>query len=641
MIFKIKFTTKNNKKKIEHNVILALFASFFVIYAPLINWISFGTEGVINFFANDVFYYLTIAKNYSWKPLFSFDGENPTNGFHLLHQIFLKFIFNINYFRDNYELQLIFLYFSSIFFISLALFLIFLRIFQMGFQKSICILALVPGFFFIIFSSVNNQYGAIWSYINGMESSFSILFFSIIFFITLKKNFLENLSVKKILLISLLSSFVFFSRLDDFFFLISIAIAIYFYESTKTRKYRSIFIFLFIPTISILIYLFTNFNYSQSFLPSSGTSKFGISVYYNLMSFFNIFFPAGEIFSINNWLVWQKTSWRALHIFLPFLISIYYIFYFTQNKKIIHQNLSKFLFVASLYVILKSIYNIFFVWLWHQGHWYYPINILVFNLIILFFIQEFIEKKRLNRAKLILQTNKKFKIIKFLIFCNLLILLFLIIYLFQILLNNQNFFEKISVLRLFSYVCIILFLIFFIKFLFKINKIKKEINIFSFSFFIIFLIFLYSNSYVNIVNTLKYNKKNYFFFENYKKINSDLNLLEDNFSKKIKILSFDDGVIAYFLDFNVMSGFGFALDKEALNAKKGGRLLDLAKKRGYNYISSINYLNDFDYIFGENINSHIQNYFWLSDYEKKNYNFSVVYEEVNSKFKLIFFEKIR
>ena len=90
-----------------------------------------------------------------------------------------------------------------------------------------------------------------------------------------------------------------------------------------------------------------------------------------------------------------------------------------------------------------------------------------------------------------------------------------------------------------------------------------------------------------------------------------------------------------------MSGFGFALDKEALNEKNKGRLLDLAEKRGYNYISSINYLYDFEYKLGENINSHIQNYFWLSEYEKNNYNFSVVYEEINSKFKLIYFEKIR
>jgi len=642
MIFKIKFTTRKNKQKIEHNAILALFASFFVIYPPLINWISFGTEGIVNYLANDAFYYLTIAKNYSWKPLFSFDGEYPTNGFHLLHQLFLKLIFNTIFFRDNYETQLIFLYFSSIFFISLSLFLIFLRIFEMGFVKSISIIALVPGFFFIMFSSINNHYGAIWSYINGMESSFSILFFSIIFFITLKKNFIEKLSIKKILLISFLATFIFFSRLDDIFFLISIALSIFIYRNKITKNYLFTFLFLFIPAILILVYLFINFNYAQSFLPSSGASKFGLSAYYNLMSFFNIFLPAGEIFSINNWSVWQKTSWRSLHIFLPFLISIYYVFfYLAANKKIIHKNLSKFLFVLSAYVILKSLYNLFFVWLWHQGHWYYPINILAFNLIILFFIQEFIEKKKIKKLSLLIQTNKKFKITKSLIVINATILLFLAIYFFKAFLKDPFFFEKLSILRLFSYICIFLLLVFLTNFLFKIINEKKEINIFSFNIFLIFLIFLYSNSYVNIVNKSNSNKKNFVFFDNYKKINSDLYLLENNFKKKIKILSFDDGIISYFLNFNVMSGFGFALDKEALNEKNKGRLLDLAEKRGYNYISSINYLYDFEYKLGANINSHIQNYFWLSEYEKNNYNFSVVYEEINSKFKLIYFEKIR
>ena len=40
-----------------------------------------------------------------------------------------------------------------------------------------------------------------------------------------------------------------------------------------------------------------------------------------------------------------------------------------------------------------------------------------------------------------------------------------------------------------------------------------------------------------------------------------------------------------------MSGFGFNLDREAYLARERGELLDLAYKRGYRYLASLNYLD--------------------------------------------------
>ena len=37
---------------------------------------------LLKYFASDAFYYIAIANNSGWSPLFSFDGEYPTNGFH-------------------------------------------------------------------------------------------------------------------------------------------------------------------------------------------------------------------------------------------------------------------------------------------------------------------------------------------------------------------------------------------------------------------------------------------------------------------------------------------------------------------------------------------------------------------------------
>lgn len=63
---------------------------------------------------------------------------------------------------------------------------------------------------------------------------------------------------------------------------------------------------------------------------------------------------------------------------------------------------------------------------------------------------------------------------------------------------------------------------------------------------------------------------------------------------KARIVSYDDGIVAYSLDLPVMSGFGFTLDREGLAAKKNDKLLDLAASRGYHYVTSLTYLSSYE-----------------------------------------------
>jgi hypothetical protein len=57
-----------------------------------------------------------------------------------------------------------------------------------------------------------------------------------------------------------------------------------------------------------------------------------------------------------------------------------------------------------------------------------------------------------------------------------------------------------------------------------------------------------------------------------------------------RLISFDDGIVAFATGFPTMSGTGFTLDPAAVEARRQGRLLDLAMSRGYDRITSLTYL---------------------------------------------------
>jgi hypothetical protein len=63
-----------------------------------------------------------------------------------------------------------------------------------------------------------------------------------------------------------------------------------------------------------------------------------------------------------------------------------------------------------------------------------------------------------------------------------------------------------------------------------------------------------------------------------------------------KIVEIDDGIIAYSVRNKCLSGTGLSLDKEAFEYNKSGRLLELAEKRGYEYIASVNYFKRPEFI---------------------------------------------
>jgi hypothetical protein len=57
-----------------------------------------------------------------------------------------------------------------------------------------------------------------------------------------------------------------------------------------------------------------------------------------------------------------------------------------------------------------------------------------------------------------------------------------------------------------------------------------------------------------------------------------------------RVIEVDDGIVGFATGFHTLSGLGFAADRELLAALKAGRLLPLARERGYDRIASLIYL---------------------------------------------------
>ena len=144
-----------------------------LLIPPLYAYSNLGLVTIFNYFAQDAFYYLNVAQN-STGPFYTFDGELPTNGFHPLWQYYETYLFDwIG--RGDQVAQIWAVFFSSVFFTTAGYLFIGLACFRI--TRSVLLSVLnVPGFFYLLFSFVVNFYGSPWSFMNGMESSFSVLF---------------------------------------------------------------------------------------------------------------------------------------------------------------------------------------------------------------------------------------------------------------------------------------------------------------------------------------------------------------------------------------------------------------------------------------------------------------------------------
>ncbi|NCD41037.1 MAG: hypothetical protein EOL88_03005 [Bacteroidia bacterium] len=556
-------------------LILSVFAFVLTLYPFVLSFYMSGTSACFSYFAADAFYYLTVARNTSWLPVFSFDSICPTNGFHPLWQVYLKIIFSLFSLADDQTTQLLVAYFTSSVLVSISAALLVIVVYRLTRCSAIALTSVVPGFYYFIVAPTTQTLGTLWSFGNGMESPFSLLFFACLIFIMVKARFYSTCSRRLDVLVAIFVTLVVFSRLDDVFLIPALCLPLYWSRMSALFKFKKICTVIGIPTICVIFYCVFNFCYAGTMLPVSGLIKGHGGMLHNVLTTINILFPIKQVIN-SNWGQWQALTWRVLQNFIPASLAVGYIglIIFKRKAQEALDGHVQFLMAASIFVVLKAMYNFVFVNYWHQGHWYYPLSICVANIILAVVISKTFVVNGIGRLPRLLKSK-----------------------------NRDSF---TLILR-----CSPLFVAAFVGF-YVANATMAEKAISA------------SN-------------------QDFYKIWADREKIKAGVMQAYNgtgVIDYDDGIIAFLLGMPAMSGLGFALDLEAMRAKQSGSFLELAYRRGFSVLSTMQYMPAFSAAIGDDVSDQLKNVFWLYGEDLDRWSFKLVYQHADTACKFIAFEPV-
>jgi hypothetical protein len=380
-----------------YTLLFLLVISALTLYFPLRLHHSLNTQKTASktavfssTFYNDAFYYLCIADNYSKTEMNTYDGVNPTNGYHFLWQNILNVAFTG---VDDKQTQVEFAFILSLIFTLAAYLILFLQVFRMTGSRILALFTLFPGYFYMFFSLALGPNYSPWSVINGMESGLGLLLFSVFLLISLKfssgilseKSFYSVSSIVLALLV--------LARLDEIFLLISFIAVVFLYS--QGNKIKNILLAGAVPVLFLIIYVVYNQIQFGLMLPVSGLIKtsFGFG---NLGHILNALLT-GRSF---DYLSGEYLYARILPLIIP-LIFVPVFAHMLEKKKVIDNKNMIFLFrILSYYIILKSLYLLFFVDFWNQGYWYFYNQVLIFNIMLTglvgLYFRDILKKKTLQ-----------------------------------------------------------------------------------------------------------------------------------------------------------------------------------------------------------------------------------------------------
>lgn len=560
------------------SIILLILVMLFMVYPPLLLYYEEGIKAAFSYFAADTFYYLAIANRSMDKTFYTFDGNYPTNGFQPLWQYYLTSMFKILQLTEQPS-QILFVFCSSLLSVTIGIGCITLVIYRLTGNLILALISSIPGWYYLLVSHVEPHYGASWSFINGMESSFSILFFGILLYAAVGQKGENTLSYRQTLFISIFLTLIFLSRLEDLFLLGVIALVFPFWEATKQR-WKFLILLLVIPTMVLGIYMGYNRFYAGGYLPISGVAKGGVEGFYNWRFWiwqarYNLKYALGSLFPsmqlFDFWVggAWKDTAWRVLQLGIPVIASLLWLVIHIGKQVLQYRSLTfsmlsyyeKIFTTLCLYVVFKGIYILCSIPWNHQGHWYFTLSIIIFNVLCALLIS--------NMCKLNVRNLKFFKLISFMLL------------MFFILLIGTFFTEGK-------------------KFSGYNNKIFEFWKI------------------RNIVQ------------------NNLLNIAPNNNG----IIAYEDGIISYSLPkTSVMNGFGLTLDQEAFKSKQQGDLLTIAYQRGFRFITSLTYfhLSNPENLDSKSLANFLQSFISIKNIEE--WEFTIVYQEPATHIIFIQFER--
>ncbi|MGH1345551.1 MAG: hypothetical protein ACRBN8_28565 [Nannocystales bacterium] len=372
--------------------ILVLATVGFLVVPVLADLALGGQKRVFGYLAIDFFYYETIARNYLELGFPTFDQEFPTNGFHPVWQYtliaFAWFCTAVGASKLSF--------FSGALLLSMGLVAGALILFAQTFKAAEGRVPLflpwaVPGVFALLTSPIYQPshdfgrlrvaggeravVGTLWRYVNGMETGLVLLAFfaSTLLMVRLLKG---ETSRNRILGCGAMLGLLALSRLDHAVFSLSLPLALVLGRLRDRRAWLTVVQLWGVVFAFLAAYVVFNLVNHGAAVPVSGSVKST--------------FPH---FTADNWRdlsrllagkqsIWVHDAWRLSQEILPVLVVVAYISCtVTLRPKLRLRDganaLDKVLLAAVPGVLAIAVYNFGFVRSDFQGHWYFPVSVVL------------------------------------------------------------------------------------------------------------------------------------------------------------------------------------------------------------------------------------------------------------------------
>lgn len=624
----------------RHRYLLIGVVVALVLYPFAASYLQMGIASVHSWFAADAFYYLAIAKNAAWDPLFSFDGIHSTNGFHPLWQVYLKASFSaFEILSSSQGAQILFAHLSGVVCIAIAAVILFFILHKWTKCAWLAVIAIVPGLLYFPVALADQFYGSLWSYVNGTESAFSLLLFSCLVLYIVRSNFYDSSGTRKCVPIAILVTGLVLARLDDVFMIPALCAPVVLSQLSLKRKATRLLILVGVPGFVILTYCLVNYAYAGTPLPVSGQIKGDASWRYNLFRLLSVFVPVREQVA-GSWHGWRPVTWRVLHNLLPVVGPIVFLFSVFRRGRItrlLSSNSVSLLSAVSVYVIAKAAYNFIFVGLWHQGHWYYPVSFCISSMVMAVLLSSVIPGDCRQAVFNVEITNPVLRRVIWVAFTIIGIGLFAEAARLSVhdAVSSPGRVGDITRSAGIA-VCVVAAFMIGVIALHVRRKSHLKLSVPLGMIAVILIALFASNAMLAMKAETKYNEEYYRFWINRDSICAELRDGRD----VTGILSFDDGIVAYSLDVPVMSGLGFTLDYPAVLEMKAGRLLDVAYSRGFSMLTSVAYMPEFQACSGQDVTDELSRAFWLAREDVMKWSFRVAHIDANTGCKFIEFRPV-
>ena len=549
-------------------------------YPPVMSMLQEGLLGAFRYFAADSFYYLSVADRSVGAPFFTFDGTHPTNGFHPLWQIYLERSFA--WFDLSASEQIRYTAVSSILLVAVGTALFALALLRLTRRPALALLGAAPGVYYFMMPVFNPHHGSQWSFANGMETPLSIFFFGLLAYAIFVRGLLGGrMGVRPLVWVSGLLTLITLARLDDIFIFVPYLLFVAATGSNLRDSLRRVAAASVIPAVLIGSYLLYNLGSVGTLLPSSGSAKaqplwaLARNFYALLTTTLPFADPLGRSQS-----AWASEAWRMTQMLVPALVATWWLLAHRMSLRSENPRIQQNTLIGLLagYAIVKSAYNFSIVSLWDQGHWYYPLCIMTFNLMVVVWCGRLLD----DRAARSVDTRESTPL--------------------SALSSRFPIIARLPVATVASLV----------------------------------LVLVSANAFVDMKRQGRHQNRNFEFW--IERGNTALQIEET--CPGCGLLAFDDGIVAYSLaDSPTLNGLGLVLDRDADTARENGQLLDVAWERGHRLLVSVNYAMPRDaYANRSSLRTHLEGNAHLRDVDLENWEFEVAFQSASSGVSFVRFE---